>query len=162
FISLIPRKNPVWNLDKSLKRINRIFERYDRADVARGIQLMLGRQKWHPQLVACIAMLKLTPEEQVPFIKILWKKLRYDKEWTAPQMAVILSMIDPRFKANAYQLLDEMPDGSHESSEAEVDYLIEKVGVFKFEGDYPNRPPLEWRRRLFVQLERTGFIPWPK
>ena len=82
----------------------RLVRRCASADVDRAAELgLLGDLNWRPTLVAAVAAVFLPPDPRIA--SALWR--RFDAgSWVAPQIAVVLSEIDPDFLTEARRRLE--------------------------------------------------------
>lgn len=82
----------------------RLVRRCASADVDRADELgLLGDLNWRPTLVAAVAALFLPPDARIA--AALWQ--RFDAgSWVVPQIAVVLSEIDPEFLTEARTRLE--------------------------------------------------------
>ncbi|MBN8422175.1 MAG: hypothetical protein J0L73_24890 [Verrucomicrobia bacterium] len=82
----------------------RLVRRCASADVDRADELgLLGDLNWRPTLVAAVAALFLPPDPRIA--TALWR--RFDAgSWVVPQIAVVLSEVDPDFLTEARRRLE--------------------------------------------------------
>lgn len=92
----IRRSNSEYNLTKSLKMIDELYEKYDKEDYKDGIVKMLSSKNWRPQLVSCFAIMKLGNLERNEYIELVWQIIK-DGSWVKPQLIVLLTLIDEDF-----------------------------------------------------------------
>lgn len=98
-------ENNEWNLEISLKRLENILTKYSKKEITRDLEILISEMNWRPQLVFCIALLKLNKDQGEGLVKLLWNKISQNKTFVMPQLAVTALLIDSNFKEKALEIL---------------------------------------------------------
>lgn len=92
------------DIGDSLDILHDILTNHTHNEVADGLEHMLAHPDWRPHLVAAVAILKMPPAEQEPWMGVLWQRLK-EGSWVSPQLLVVLSHIDPDFTEKAIHIV---------------------------------------------------------
>lgn len=92
--------------DSSLECVYSILRNNPVESIIDGIKLLIENPDWRPDLVACIALLALTPTNRERVLDLYWKRLNIGS-WVSPQLVVTLSTVDPDFISRIDSLYKE-------------------------------------------------------
>lgn len=90
--------------EDSVAAVSAIRDCCSKPSAVSDVRLLLEDSNWRPTLVACVSALFMEPTLEMT--KRLWGRLDQGS-WVAPQVAVVLFMIDPEFEAQARQRLED-------------------------------------------------------
>lgn len=143
-----------WNADISLRRIDAILNKYGPGTFRSGIIPLIRSDDRRQQLVGCIAILKLNPEERKELTALSWERVE-NGSWIIPQIMVILSFLDRGFIDSGRQFIGSSDELNHLDPEDQVDFIIEKVCENSCPSEIKGRMAMRWRKRLLA-LNKAG------
>ncbi|HEY5746520.1 MAG TPA: hypothetical protein VIU12_10615 [Chryseolinea sp.] len=106
FLNLHDSNESNWNLTISIQRLNTIVEKHSEQSVQEGIRHLLTHPDWRPHLVACLVLLRLSPQARSTLLDLFWERLSLGS-WVSPQISVAVSLVDRNFKMKGEKILSD-------------------------------------------------------
>lgn len=151
-----PRHLQLMNLSGDVEiafaKIDGILKNNSTEKVLHDLLIILSGPDWRPQLVFCIALLKLHDESKSSLLPHLWKKIEADDTWLLPQLTATASIIDHQFTEKASEILRKKNPEAHFDSHQALIYLNQASA----RGD-KSYIAIRWKERL-LNLMAAGKI----
>lgn len=136
------------SLKTSLVLLDKIFQKYPKDKIDKGVKLLLKSINWKLHLVALMAILKMEKKEQSKFSEILWDLAKKEYSWVLPQIYATLSFIDEQFIDKSKVILKSRGRDIFDDKEYEIDYLLKNLECMeKAKEDY-DAYSVAWRIRV--------------
>lgn len=143
------------SLELSLRKINKIFQSKSLNQINNGVKTLLNSMNWRTHLVGCIAIIKMSKENQKDYYKRLWDLGSNDDSWVSPQILAILSIIDPDFSIKIRNNKIEGKFLNNEILLQEIEFLLNPEKMT--DDNHKEIHGLPWNNRL-IELIREGKL----